>query len=346
MRSSYALVRQAQHVIRLSSQRMYIQDVGLANRASSSVTEVQSFSHLHGGPLVDSLIHRTEHLMGDASEDVTHVVAYSGGVDSSLVVSLLGQAVASSHSFSDARILAVLGRSPAVSQEQVDQARSVVESLPAAHAIEYQEVETSEGTHPLYVENAGQACYACKTNLYTSLQAVASHVDKMSSSQSVRLYNGTNADDTDDPTRVGLLAAKEFQVISPLQNISKQQVRLAAKHLGLSNWNAAAAPCLRSRLALNVQATRDNLNMIELAERRVRELLGDQLRPSTNLRVRLLTKQRARIEIDGALVDYISQNLPKISPYFVELGFSSLSVTNFRTGSVSRQEAEVQVQVA
>lgn len=277
--------------------------------------------------LVDNLLAYTKEL---ASTSNHHIVAYSGGVDSSLVVALLQQACSTNNNDT---VHAVLGISPAVSQEQVEQARQVALHLQA----DLKEVMTTEGSDSMYIQNSGQACYACKTHLYSSLQAIHD-ATCCSSDQQQQLYNGTNADDGQDATRVGLLAASNFNVKSPLQHISKLQVRRAALHLGLPNWNAAAAPCLRSRLALGVPATRVHLEMIEQAERHVRNSLK-MVDETANIRVRMLTNQRAMIEVDHDLLKFVKLGTQQ-QTFFRNLGFSSVSARPFRTGSVARREPE------
>jgi PP-loop superfamily ATP-utilizing enzyme len=69
------------------------------------------------------------------------------------------------------------------------------------------------------------------------------------------MFNGTNSDDRQDKTRLGLVAADNFGVASPLAGLSKDEVRALAKEMELENWNHAASPCLRSRLAFGVEAT-------------------------------------------------------------------------------------------
>jgi pyridinium-3,5-biscarboxylic acid mononucleotide sulfurtransferase len=314
--------------------------------------------------LVDQLLHRTESYFIRPAK--YHCVAFSGGVDSSLVLALLGEVMASNNRDGPSKIVQpVLGISPAVSQEQIDMANQISQQL----GFSLTQVHTQEGSDPRYIANQGEACLACKTHLYTSLQLVLDHTSKlyqnncqelstMSSSlpssslpsthSSVQLYNGTNADDRQDPTRLGLLAAAAFQVVSPLDQIGKEQVRQAARHLGLPNWNAAASPCLRSRLALGVEATQQHLSQIEKAERLVRSTLASSLSSSStpppqhdslitiNLRVRLLSQQRARIEVDEEFVETAKFWIPKWTPSFQELGFSSIHVQAFRSGSVSR----------
>ena len=273
--------------------------------------------------LVTNLLTYTRELMQGHSH---HVVAFSGGVDSSLVLKLLMDASSSTD-----RVQAILGISNAVSQEQIHQAHSV-----AAHiGADLVTVETKEGADDVYLANAGQACLACKTHLYSSLQAVMDHVDDDANDHhGVLLYNGTNSDDTQDPTRLGLIAARNFSVQSPLLYSTKQQVRMAAKYLGLPNHQTAASPCLRSRLALGVHATASHLNMIEQAERRVK--LDLQLAETVNFRVRMLTNRRARVEVDEPYVQQAEGWIQEWGSFFhQELGFTSVSVKAFQSGSVA-----------
>ena len=167
-----------------------------------------------------------------------NIVAFSGGVDSSLVAKIVKEVFPAS-------AIAAVGVSAALSSSQLANAREVAKHI----GIELHEVETAEGNLDGYIENKGQSCYYCKRTLYETLSRLAAHyeaqVETPGSSRAI-LYNGTNKDDGVDPTRVGLKAAAEFQVSSPLLDLSKQEVRAVAKYLDLPNWNLAAAPCLVS----------------------------------------------------------------------------------------------------
>ena len=167
------------------------------------------------------------------------------------------------------------------------------------------EVSTFENLDPEYIANQGSSCYVCKTNLYETLKSVSSYARDLEGG--VVLFNGTNADDRLDPTRLGLVAAKEFDVCSPLDHAKKSKVREIARSMGLPNADVAASPCLRSRLALGVEATNLHLRFIDDAESFVRNTL--ELEPERNMRVRLLPKNRIAIELDREMLGKAQDNL-------------------------------------
>lgn len=333
--------------------------------------------------LVDDLLSYTRSLMDENNErlgkkesgdqrhvhdrDRRHVIAFSGGIDSSLVAALVHQCVSRSPStgattdiprrHKNESAVAVLGLSPAVPADQIELAQSVAQHI----GIDLEQIPTSEGTDQQYIANNGQACLACKTHLYTCLSGIARHYGNAASPKNseitdpsfddtvdIRLYNGTNADDLNDPTRLGLIAASNFSVRSPLQHTPKHLVRIAGRHLGLPNWNYAASPCLRSRLALGVQAVPEHLQRIEQAEAYVRRQLD--LHVTINLRVRLLSNNRAMIEVDEHLLEQAKIKLEtwRRNGFFTSpssssaadaegggLGFASVDVRAFQTGSVA-----------
>jgi len=314
---------------RRSVDELWSRTMVTVTRSGPSVQRIEATDGGETLRLVDALLERTATMIqrpttthNNTSHDdvVQNVVAYSGGVDSSLVAALVHRVTMTSGISTDttqaheqAQARAVLGVSPAVPDSQMDIARRV-----AAHiGIPLTEISTTEGTDATYIANQGQACLACKTHLYSALQAVAHHASSSVShtthddddddddgiilpNRGFVLFNGTNKDDTKDPTRLGLIAAANFSVESPLMETIKHDVRRAARHFGLENWNYAAAPCLRSRLAFGVEASQQHLQQIEQAESWVRRVL--QLDWTANLRVRLLSKERAMIELDSSLL--------------------------------------------
>jgi len=288
---------------------------------SHDVTETQYYVHTktESADLVDKLLSRTADMMDPSA---ANVVAFSGGVDSSLVAALVYRTFSTynisdngmdkmqnENNFSLGTAKAVLGISPAVPQTQIQMAREVADVI----GIPLMEVTTDEGSDEAYVRNDGHACYVCKTHLYSTLESVANHIieeqkehfnstnNQLGKRPPLILYNGTNADDTQDPTRLGLIAASNFHVASPLDQITKDEVRQAARYLGLPNWNAAASPCLRSRLAMGVSATEAHLKAVEKAEEFVRKKL--KLDETRNVRVRMLAGGKAMVELDADVVN-------------------------------------------
>ncbi|CAI5528736.1 unnamed protein product, partial [Closterium sp. Naga37s-1] len=245
--------------------------------------------------MLQQLIEETRSL---SSPSGVNLVAFSGGVDSSLAALLLHRALSDpppphshsqshshshsqphshsrsqspshtdSHSQSPPTVAAVIALSPSLSSSQLTTARHVA----AAIGIPLWEVETTEGQVQEYVANEGASCYACKATLYTTLYTVAEQsLARMgmenSNRNEVTLFNGTNADDLSDPSRLGLLAALHCRVVSPLARLPKAAVRAVARAAGLPNWDLAASPCLRSRLAFGVEATASTLILVERAE--------------------------------------------------------------------------------
>lgn len=283
--------------------------------------------------LIDTVLAAVE---GSGTTEGFNIVAFSGGVDSSVVAALVHRA------FPD-RSVACTGISAALPEAQLALAREVAGQIGIATT----EVRTNEGHHPDYVANAGMACFHCKSELYATLEAVADFASVQGAAASppttpggprarraVVLFNGTNAEDRMDPTRVGLKAAANFQVASPIQALSKDQVRAVARALGLPNWNHAASPCLRSRLALGVLATSDALRRVEQAESFVRDVVA--LDVHHNLRVRTLANQRAVVEVDAELLGEVQAQLTEDHRNTIlGLGFNTLEVRAFRSGSVN-----------
>ena len=283
---------------------------------SAPVSTAYSMDKQDATVLTDELLDYTRTLMDGTPH---HIIAFSGGIDSSVVAALVHQ---SKHV--EESVTAVLGISAAVPSDQVALAERVANVI----GIPLEQIPTTEGSDAMYIENSGQACLACKTHLYTCLERIVGHAEGK------RLYNGTNADDLEDPTRLGLIAADRFAVRSPLRRTIKDQVRLVGRHLGLPNWNYAASPCLRSRLAIGVEAIPQHLHRIDAAESYVRKWLD--LDATRNLRVRLLNKGRAMVEVEDVLLDQATAALDDWRPFFEEeLGFDSVNVRSFKSGSVA-----------
>jgi uncharacterized protein len=182
------------------------------------------------------------------------VVAFSGGVDSSVVAAL-------AHRDLGDRALAVTAVSPAVATGELDGAKRVAAHIGIAHEI----VRTDELARPGYRANGPDRCYFCKTELYDVLAELAH--DR---GYDV-LLSGANQDDQGD-WRPGLKSAAEHGVVHPLQHTTKAEVRELARAFALPSAEKPASPCLASRIPYGTAVDPETLARIDRAERAVREL--------------------------------------------------------------------------
>ncbi len=184
------------------------------------------------------------------------VVAFSGGVDSSLVAAVAARALGE-------RALAVTAVSPALATGELDGARGVAQAVGIAHRT----ITTAELAREGYRRNDEQRCYHCKTELYDRLLALARSEGYAS------VLSGANADDVGD-WRPGLRAAAEHGVHHPLleAGVGKEEVRALARELGVPSAEKPASPCLASRLPYGTRVTPSVLAQVDRAEQALKAL--------------------------------------------------------------------------
>jgi pyridinium-3,5-biscarboxylic acid mononucleotide sulfurtransferase len=187
------------------------------------------------------------------------LVAFSGGVDSSVVVAVAARALGPS------RVLAATAVSAAVPEREVREAAATA----AAIGVEHRVVETRELGLEAYTRNDESRCFHCKVELYSALRrlhATAARDGRL-------LLTGTNADDLAD-VRPGIRAGLLLEARSPLvdEGMGKAAVRTMAHALGLPNAAKPAAACLSSRVAHGIRITPALLGRIEAAEEEMRAL--------------------------------------------------------------------------
>ena len=182
------------------------------------------------------------------------VVAFSGGVDSSVVAALAYRALKD-------KALAVTAVSPAVATGELDGAKRVAEHIGIAHEI----VSTDELARPGYRANGADRCYFCKSELYDVLAELARQRGYNA------LLSGANKDDQGD-WRPGLKAAAEHGVVHPLQDTTKAEVRALARAFDLPSAEKPASPCLASRIPYGTAVDPETLALIDRAERNVKAL--------------------------------------------------------------------------
>ena len=191
-------------------------------------------------------------------------VAFSGGVDSSLLLCAAVQAKGE-------RALALTARSPSFSEADQRAAEEVVERLSARHRY----VDTDELKRAGYRANEGQRCYHCRAALFEAagLRRAGAR-GALSQVAEGQLCYGAIVDDLGDH-RPGMDAAADYQVIAPLLELAmtKREVRLLARAQALPNWDRPAGACLASRFPDGVPVSAEALEQVGRCEARL-ELLG------------------------------------------------------------------------
>nr|WP_228255293.1 ATP-dependent sacrificial sulfur transferase LarE [Ornithinimicrobium avium] len=180
-------------------------------------------------------------------------VAFSGGVDSSVLLALALRELGSE------RVLAITGVSPSLAARDRSRAASVAEHLGARLL----EVETHEIDSPGYRRNDADRCYFCKDELFTVIS------DELVADQDLdAVAYGENADDALRPDRPGAGAATEHRVLRPLADagLDKQAVRELGRWLDVPTADTPASPCLASRIPHGQEVTADKLVQVERAE--------------------------------------------------------------------------------
>ncbi|MBW4592917.1 MAG: ATP-dependent sacrificial sulfur transferase LarE [Brasilonema angustatum HA4187-MV1] len=245
------------------------------------------------------------------------LIAYSGGVDSTLVAKVAYDVLGD-------RALAVTAMSPSLLPEELEDA-----SLQAATiGIRHQIISTHEMENPNYTSNPVNRCYFCKSELHDTLKPLAIELGYP------YVVDGVNADDLHD-YRPGIQAAKERGARSPLAEIgiTKAQVRQISQELGLPWWEKPAQPCLSSRFPYGEEITVTKLQRVGRAEIYLRKL-GYQ-----NLRVRS-EGDTARIELPPEQIkDFVLKtDLQSIISAFQEFGFIyvTLDLEGFRSGKLNQ----------
>lgn len=242
------------------------------------------------------------------------IVAYSGGVDSSLVLKMAADVLQNN-------ALGVIAVSSSLPESERHEALALAQSVAANIEV----VETHETEDPDYIVNAPNRCFHCKNHVYATLRRLADERGI------AHVIDGMNAEDAFD-IRPGRAAAIKHGVRSPLNELdfSKQDVRDAARALGLSNWDKPAAACLSSRVPYGTQVTTDLLKRIELAEEFLHSLGYHELRARHHGDV-------IRIEVPDTEIDSALQQRETISGGLRALGWAyvALDLDGLRHGSLN-----------
>ena len=245
------------------------------------------------------------------------IIAYSGGIDSTLVAKIAKDVL-------DDRAIAITAVSPSLLPEELQNAKIQALQIGITHEI----ISTHEMDNPNYTSNPVNRCYFCKSELYDTLKPIAL------SKGYPYVVDGVNADDLKD-YRPGIQAAKERGVRSPLAEVGivKAEVRQISQELGLPWWDKPSQPCLSSRFPYGEEITLAKLQRVGRAEIYLRQL------GYHNIRVRS-DRDTAKIELlPEQIQDFVlNTNLDELVREFQKLGFIfvTLDLEGYRSGKLNR----------
>ena len=269
-----------------------------------------------------SIESKLENLKKFISHYSSAIIAYSGGIDSSLIAQL------SNNILGKENTLVVIAVSPSLNQKEFKLATNLAE----INNWNFKPIFTDEFDNDNYLKNDLSRCFYCKFELYEKLEIFYDMEDYQA------IFNGTNFDDLGD-FRPGLDAAKKKNIVSPLVKckITKNEVRQIAKLIGLPNWDKPAQPCLSSRVPFGTRITMDSLKRIEKAENFLSDI------GFSNFRVRI-HGDLAKIEVsEKDFVKFSNYQLrEKIVKNFKKYGFKfvSLDLIFFSSGNLSRAQTD------
>jgi pyridinium-3,5-biscarboxylic acid mononucleotide sulfurtransferase len=256
-------------------------------------------------------------LISAIKESENLIVAYSGGVDSSLLAFYARKILKD-------RAKIVIAVSPSLANSELEAAR--------AQAVKFNwdlvEISTDEVDKAEYQRNDEMRCYFCKSTLFTTLTQIAERENIKS------IAYGANMDDLKD-FRPGHKAARESNVLSPLQTakLGKDEIRILARRANLPSWNRPQAACLSSRFPTFQPVTITSLSQVEKAEDYLRTLGYKQIRVRHH-------DVLARIEVDKSELSRLLQdteNYSKIVAEFKCLGYKHITVDleGYKQGSAN-----------
>ncbi|GBC63052.1 TIGR00268 family protein [Desulfonema ishimotonii] len=248
-------------------------------------------------------------------------IAFSGGVDSTVLLSIAGDLL-------QENVLALTAISETTPRHELNDAVAFAE----ASGIRHITLQTHEMALPEFTANSPDRCYICKKYRFIRL------IGRAEKEGFPHVADGENTDDTKD-YRPGSRAARELGIRSPLREagLSKVEIRMLAKNMGLSVWRTPSSACLASRIPCGTEITPRRLRLIDDGETFLREL-----GVTGQVRVRLSDPQTVRIESDAEAICRLAGEKVRrqVVAHFRAAGirFVTLDLEGYRMGSLNPRE--------
>ena len=259
---------------------------------------------------------KLNHLKKQIKERGSMAVAYSGGVDSTFLLKVAHDVLADN-------AVAVTARSATYPEREFREATEFAASAGIRHVVIVSEELDIEG----FTSNPINRCYLCKRELFSKIKEVAGRycLDYIA--------EGSNVDDLGD-FRPGMEAVRELGIISPLREagLTKEDIRVLSKEMGLPTWDKPAFACLSSRFPYGHEITREKINMVDQAEQYLLDQGFRQVRVRHHgdlARIEVSAAERTRF-FDTARMDRIAEKFKAIG-----FAYTALDLQGYRTGSMN-----------
>lgn len=246
------------------------------------------------------------------------IVAYSGGIDSTLLLKVATDALGPENA------LGVTSKSESLSEDAYNVACDIAEQMGFNHEV----IEYSELAIPNYADNPVNRCFYCKHELFDRLRQLAEErgIDTV--------CEGSNFDDVGDH-RPGMKAADKLEIHSPLKQfeITKAEIRRWAQDLGLPNWDRPSQACLSSRFPYGTKITKEGFEQVASGEKFLHDHGFTQVRCrhlGKTVKIELLPEEMPRLFLEDGLREELNRHMRSIGFIYV-----TLDLQGYRTGALN-----------